>query len=142
MKTIQTKVAIISYNSFERIVYMKILDRAEIELENAIQNQEAVKQLTNNEKHLLVVDARGIDVYVSKEARTFSADRKAADPCIAKAFIVNSTANRLIGNFYINFNKPNIPTKLFSTVEKATEWLNSYLYLTELENIPKKREDK
>lgn len=139
MKTIQTKVAIISYNSIERIVYMKILDGAEIELENAIQNQDAVKQLTNNEKHLLVVDARGIDVYVSKDARTFSANRKAGDPCIAKAFIVNSTANRLIGNFYINFNKPNIPTKIFSSEEKAIEWLKSFLYLTELEDIRDKR---
>lgn len=137
MKTIQTKVAIISYNSIERIVYMKILDGAEIELENAIQNQEAVKLLTNNEKHLLVVDARGIDVYVSKEARAFSADRIPSAPCIAKAFIVNSTANRLIGNFYINFNKPKVPTKIFSTIEKATEWLNSFLYLTELDNTPK-----
>ena len=139
MKTIQTKVAIISYNSIERIVYMKILDGAEIELENAIQNQEAVKQLTNDEKHLLVVDARSIDVYVSKEARAFSAERKASDPCIAKAFIVNSTANRLIGNFYINFNKPNVPTKLFSTVEKAVEWLNTFFFFFELQNIPKKR---
>lgn len=138
MKTIQTKVAIISYNSIERIVYMKIMDGAEIELENAIQNQEAVKLLTNNEKHLLVVDARGVDVYVSKEARAFSAARDASAPCIAKAFIVNSTANRLIGNFYINFNKPKIPTRIFSTTEKAIEWLNSFLYLTELQNIPKK----
>jgi|SRR3954463_3256459 len=138
MKTIQTKVAIISYNTIERIVNMKILDGAEIELENAIQNEEAVKQLTNGEKHLLVVDARSIDVYVSKEARAYSAN-KPSDLCIAKAFIINSTANRLIGNFYINFNKPKAPTKLFSNEEKAVEWLKSFLYLTELENIPSKK---
>lgn len=139
MKTIQTKTAIISFNSIERLVYMRILDGAEIELECALENQEAVKQLTNGDKHLLIVDARSINVYVSKEARAFSAEFKKGDPCIAKAFIVNSTANRLIGNFYINFNKPAVPTKLFSNEEKATEWLKSFLYLTELENIPTKR---
>lgn len=142
MKTIQTKVAIIGYNTIERIVFMRILDGAEIELENAFQNQEAVRQLTNGEKHLLVVDARSVDVYVSKEARAFSAAFKENDPCIAKAFVINSTANRLIGNFYINFNKPKVPTKLFSTEEKAVEWLKSFLYLTELENLPTKKRAK
>ncbi|HET6226346.1 MAG TPA: hypothetical protein VFF27_08710 [Bacteroidia bacterium] len=142
MKTIQTKVAVISYNAIERIVIMRILDGAEIELENAHQNQEAVKQLTNNEKHLLIVDARSVDVYVSKEARAYSAEFKQNDPCIAKAFIINSTANRLIGNFYINFNKPKVPTKLFSNEEKAVEWLKSFLYLTELEDIPTKKRAK
>ncbi|HSH67580.1 MAG TPA: hypothetical protein VLB84_17700 [Bacteroidia bacterium] len=137
MKSIQTKVAVISYDSNERLLRMTILEGAEIELENAIENYEAAQSLTNNTKHLLLVDAHA-NVYISKEARAYSAELKPNAP-IAMAIVVTSTANRLIGNFYINFNKPKVPTKLFSTEEKAIEWLKDYLYLTELEHIPSKK---
>ena len=108
---------------------MTILEGAEIELENAIENYEAAQSLTGPTKHLLLVDANS-NVYISKEARAYSAELKANSP-IAMAVVVSSTANRLIGNFYINFNKPKVPTKLFSSDEKAIEWLKGFLYLTE-----------
>ena len=137
MKTIQTKVATFSYNSNERLLRMTILEGAEIELENAIQNYETAQSLTGDTKHLLLVDAHA-NVYISKEARSYSAELKPNSP-IAMAVVVTSTANRLIGNFYINFNKPKVPTKIFSTEEKAIEWLKGYLYLTELEPVPNKK---
>jgi hypothetical protein len=132
MKTIHTKVATFSYNPNERLLHMKILDGAEIEVENTIENYEAAQLLVGGHKHLLLVDGTA-NVYISKEAKIYSAKQKPNSP-IAMALIVTSTANRLVGNFYINFNKPAVPTKLFSTEEKAIEWLKSFLYLTELEN--------
>jgi hypothetical protein len=137
MKTIQTKVAHFSYDSRSRILRMKILDDASIEVEDAIQNYEAALSLTNGEKHLLLVDAQA-SVYVSKETRIYSAQPKPNSP-LAMALIVNSTANRLIGNFYINFNKPKVPTRLFPTEEKALRWLEEFLYLTEIDPIATKK---
>jgi hypothetical protein len=139
MKTIQTKVAYFSYDSRSRILRMKILEDASIEVENAIQNYEAASSLTNGEKHLLLVDAQA-NVYISKETRIYSAQTKPNSP-LAMALIVNSTANRLIGNFYFNFNKPKVPTKLFPNEEKALRWLEEFLYLTELDPIPSKKSD-
>jgi hypothetical protein len=139
MKTIQTKVAYFSYDSRSRILRMKIMEDASIEVEDAIQNYEAATALTNGEKHLLLVDAQA-NVYISKETRIYSAQTKPNSP-LAMALIVNSTANRLIGNFYINFNKPKVPTKLFPTEEKALKWLEEFLYLTELDPVPTKRSD-
>jgi hypothetical protein len=140
MKTIQTKVAYFSYDSRSRILRMKIMEDASIEVEDAIQNYEAASSLTNGEKHLLLVDAQA-NVYISKETRIYSAQTKPNSP-LAMALVVNSTANRLIGNFYINFNKPKVPTKLFPTEEKALKWLEEFLYLTELEPVPTKNSDK
>jgi len=134
MKTIQTKAATLSYDPNERLLHMTILEGAEIELENAIENYEAAVVLTGDTKHLLLVDAHAT-VYVSKEARAYSAELKPNSP-IAMAVIVSSTANRLIGNFYINFNKPKVPSRIFSSEEKAIEWLKGFLYLTELDPVP------
>lgn len=139
MKTIQTKVAYFSYDSRSRILRMKIVEDASIEVEDAVQNYEAAQSLTGGEKHLLLVDAQA-NVYISKETRIYSAQTKPNSP-LAMALIVNSTANRLIGNFYINFNKPKVPTKLFPNEEKALKWLEEFLYLTVMDPIPSKTPD-
>jgi len=130
MKKIVTRTAVISYNNMTRILRIEILEGAEIELADAIQNQEARKLLTKNDKYLILVDGR-VNLSISKEARAFAAQHK-NDGSTASAFIITSTANKLIGNFYINVNKPNIPTKIFSSEEKAIEWLESFLYKTEM----------
>ena len=42
---------------------------------------------------------------------------------IAQAVLVNSLATRIAGNFYIRFNKPTKPTKIFTNAEDAKSWL-------------------
>jgi hypothetical protein len=130
MNKIITRTAEITYEANTRILKLKILEGAEIELEDALQNHEASKILTKGDKFLVLVDAR-VSVSVSREARAYAAAPKEDDGSIASAFIITSTANKLIGNFYINVNKPEVPTKIFSTEEKAIEWLDSFLYQTE-----------
>lgn len=136
MKTIQTSSASFTYFPLERILRMTIQEGVEIELEDAIQNYETALTLTKGEKHLLLVDATAT-FYLSKEARAYSAELKPHAP-IAMGVIVSSTANRLIGNFYINFNKPKVHTRLFSNEEEALSWLQEFLYLTE-ESVPIKK---
>jgi hypothetical protein len=130
MKKITTKTAEISYDSLSRLLRVKILPGAEIELDDAIQNFTATKMLTNNDNYLVLVDGR-VSLSVSREARNFASQVKTDEGRIAEAFIITSTANKLLGNFYINVNKPTVPTKIFSSEEKALEWLESFLYKTE-----------
>jgi tyrosine-protein phosphatase YwqE len=130
MKKITTKTAEISYDSLSRLLRVKILPGAEIELDDAIQNFKATKMLTNNDNYLVLVDGR-VSLSVSREARNFASQIKADEGRIAEAFLITSTANKLLGNFYINVNKPVVPTKIFSSDEKALEWLESFLYKTE-----------
>lgn len=132
MKKIVTRTAVISYNSISRILRIEIIKGSDIELSDALQNYEAAKILTKQDKYLILVDGR-VDLSVSKEARAFAAQTK-NDGSTASAFIITSTANKLIGNFYININKPDKPTKIFSSEEKAIEWLSSFLYRTETNN--------
>jgi hypothetical protein len=131
MKKITTQVAEISYD-IDRILRITLFKDAQIGLAEAIINHEATVALTKREKFLMIVDA-GENVTLSKEARAYAAKLKENDGRIACAFVVTSTANKLIGNFYINFNKPEVTTKLFSSKKKAVEWLEGFLYLTEME---------
>ncbi|MCE3279802.1 MAG: hypothetical protein K0S44_1993 [Bacteroidetes bacterium] len=129
MNKIITRTAEISYTPENRILRIKIIEGAEIELSDALQNFEATKLLTKNDRYLILVDGR-VSLSISREARAFAAESK-NDDSIASAMIITSTANKLIGNFYININKPSIPTRIFSSEEKAIEWLSGFLYQTE-----------
>ncbi len=41
------------------------------------------------------------------------------------ALIVDSALSRALASFFKGFSKPSIPTQLFDTVEKGTEWLRT-----------------
>jgi len=45
---------------------------------------------------------------------------------IADAFVVKNTSDRMIGDFYMQFNKPCKPTKIFDDREEAIKWLLSH----------------
>jgi hypothetical protein len=131
MNKIITRTAEITYDSNSRILRIKILEGSEIEIGDALQNREATKILTKGDRYLILVDGR-VNLSVSREARAFAAQTQDDDGAIASAFVITSTANKLVGNFYINVNKPVVPTKIFSTEEKAIEWLQGFLYRTEV----------
>ena|ERR1019366_6315611 len=65
-------------------------------------------------------------VIVNQEARKLAARAVASKFTIADAFVVDSIALKLVINFYIAFNKPSRPTRIFDTEEKAIEWLKTF----------------
>ena len=132
MKKIITRTAEISYDELTRILKVKIIGNSEIGLADALQNYEATKKLTKEDRFLVLVDGR-VPLSVSREARAYSAQARNNEGRIAEAFIVTSTANKLLANFYINVNKPKIPTRCFSNEEDAVQWLEGFLYRTQTE---------
>ena len=45
----------------------------------------------------------------------------------ADAFVISALPQKIMGNFYLKFVKPNVPTKLFQSEEKAIKWLKQYI---------------
>lgn len=130
MKKITTRTAEIAYDELTRIVKVKIINGSEIGLADALQNYQATKKLTKEQRFLVMVDGR-VPLSVTREARAFSAQAKQNEGRIAEAYIVTSIANKLLANFYIRVNKPKIPTRTFSDEASAIEWLEGFLYRTE-----------
>lgn len=60
---------------------------------------------------------------LAPEVREFSASDKNNNFTIADALVISSQAHKLVTNFYIKFNKPAKPTKVFTDRMKAIEWL-------------------
>ena len=60
---------------------------------------------------------------VTKEARDFLAEGKAVEHLSATALYTNSAVSRLAANFFLSFNKPNVPSKVFTNEALALSWL-------------------
>ncbi len=68
----------------------------------------------------------GKETTVSTDAMEFLS-KPASDPYAkASAYLIFSISQKLLGNFYLNFNKPVKPTRMFTSEELAVEWLYSF----------------
>ncbi len=41
--------------------------------------------------------------------------------------LIKSPVSKIVGNFYIQFSKPTIPTRLFTEEKKAIAWLTQFI---------------
>lgn len=85
----------------------------------AMQHLQSAKKLPT----IIMVDNFSLP---SKETREFLAPKEASPFASAEAYVIKSTAQKLVGNFYLNVNKPERPTKMFTDLFKAIDWLEDF----------------
>ncbi len=78
-------------------------------------------------KKLPILHVIGKYMNVTKEAREYSASEEGLEFSLAEAFVFNSLPHRIIANFYLNINKPSVPTRFFKTKAEAEIWLKTFL---------------
>jgi hypothetical protein len=61
------------------------------------------------------------------ETRVFWAKKESCPYASADAYVATNFGHKFIGNFYLKFNKPDRPTKIFSNEKDAIEWLKTFL---------------
>lgn len=106
----------------DNIVFINILPKAEIFLEDANKLYDAVMKLAEGNLYPLLIDAKSI-VSMDRDARKrFSHEETVS----AVALIVGTPLSKIIGNFFIGLNKTAIPFKLFSSKSDALEWLKEF----------------
>ena len=62
---------------------------------------------------------------ITPEGRKEASSPLQNENAIAKAIIVKNIATRLVSNFFIRFNKPQIPVKVFENEKEALIWLSA-----------------
>ena len=111
------------------IVKTRVKPSCDIHLEDAIENSKLVNsfELKQNQKgYPLIVDLRELKS-ITKEARKYFAMKNRETKVIAIAMVVESSFSRMVANFYLGINKPNVPVKLFNEDWKAEEWCFKFL---------------
>ena len=65
----------------------------------------------------------GYNASIDTDVREWASSDSQNKHTVADAIIVKNMAQRIVGNFYIQFNRPIKPTKLFTSREDAFKWL-------------------
>lgn len=121
-KTLETPVAHLSFEDEILFVRMKEgVSLGQTEMEQLLNN---AVELTAPNKYFAIIDTTA-PYDSTPEARNFYAESDFSKYRYADAFIVNSLPMRLLVNFFITFNKPKIPSKMFNSEESALAWINS-----------------
>ncbi len=110
----------------DTLVRGRFLDGAEVTGEDAAENIAVTTRLTGGRRFPVLVDLRSVRSQ-SAEARAYQAGPEALRVTLAVALIIGSPLSRMIGNFYLGFNKPPVPTRLFTSVSEAEDWLSTFL---------------
>src|ERR1051325_713155 len=82
------------------IVVVKYKRDAQVGLKDMIAIHEAERKITQEKKHLALLDARGF-ITVSHEARKFGASDAPLKYRRAAALLVDKVSVRILGNFYL-----------------------------------------
>ncbi len=105
-----------------RIIRLVFKDGVEIDKDDIEQIKKYNRSLIPEGKYGVLTIALS-PFEVTAEARTLASSKEYTNDRVATAFVTTSIANRLVGNFFINFNKPATPTKMFSKEEDALKWM-------------------
>lgn len=106
----------------DRVFRGEFLAGSEVTLEDAKANIAATARLTGGRRTLILVDLRGVRSQ-SPEARAYFTGAEASAVTAAVALVVGSPLSRAIGNFFLGFNRPPMPARLFTDESAAEAWL-------------------
>lgn len=125
MKTInleKTRVTLLD----EGIIHIHIKEDADIELADAVLIVEAMGKLGGGKKYPVLIDA-GEFSSIDREVQVYSATAESNLYTLADAIAYCNLAQKLLSDFYVKYNKPVVPTKVFAKKDEAIEWLKGFV---------------
>ena len=117
--------ALISYKITDKILTIKFKKGKAIDIKQAEEIEKVSSELTNNEVHVNFVDSSEL-LFISNSAKNFLS-QKEKNTVKAIGILVHSRIQESMGNMYMRFSNPKLPTKLFTNKLDALIWLRTKL---------------
>ena len=107
------------------ILYVRHNQNVVITKEVAIDMVKERLLICENTTYPMFFDTRGIK-YATKEAREYTKGGEGMRCINAGGFLVNNAVLEILVNYYLKFNRPKVPVKLFTDETKALKWLRQF----------------
>ncbi len=106
------------------IVYVTFKDDCNLDIPLQMRLLDYYREITDGKlMHFMFFAAENVSL--SKEARDNAVKIEDQSMLGATAVVVDTLAYKLIANFYLKFNKPKRPYRVFSKEEDAIKWLKT-----------------
>ena len=80
------------------------------------------KELVEDVAYAYIYYAEDSSVVMTEDGRKFAKAKEHSYPKICNAVVVTNLGHKLLANFYLKFNKPFYPFKVFNKMEDAELW--------------------
>jgi hypothetical protein len=107
------------------IIYGEYAYNLEMTLTIAMETVKIRRNLAGEKPYPIIIDLHNLRS-ITKEARDFLAKGKAVESVIAIALISRTNLHKMIGNLYLTFSKPPVPTRLFNDKTEARVWIKQF----------------
>lgn len=107
------------------ILNIRLDDDGVVEVEDMQAYLEIMKTKFEGRRYANLVEF-GSYSNITAAVREFASTDESNIYTIADAFVLKSISQRIIGNFYLKFDSPSRPTRLFKSREEALEWLKQF----------------
>ncbi len=120
----QTRTADIDLDD-NNILHIVLLPNVKMDIEDAVDNLLVVRHLTKNKPCVKLIDIRS-GFMIERKAKILIDKSATQKKTIARAILTGSSIKKVAFNFFLKYNSHSIPTKFFTEVNEAIEWLKSY----------------
>lgn len=125
METVTTT-SRLRFDAEKRIMYVTANAGAMFDVEQVRENKFAALSIADGEVFSLLFMTDG-DITVTPQARQLQASAEFCEGLYAVGLMSASQTMKILANFYLRINRPEIPTRFFVRLESAEEWLASFV---------------
>lgn len=93
-----------------------------VDYEDVLDNLLVIRNLSGNKRVLKLIDSR-LNWTIDKKAKKYIETSDVKNKTLARAVLKGSVLNKLVSNLFMNLNEPQIPTKVFTNLDEAYNWL-------------------
>lgn len=108
------------------IIVVDIKEDYFVELKDLKEINLAIEDIARGRKHAIIIIV-GVFTNISQEAIKDAANPENFKYTLVDAYIIKSTHQRLLANFYVKIMKPPVPTQYFEKMEDAEAWIHLQL---------------
>ncbi len=108
------------------IIRQNVVPGTDFTLQDAQETITVMSKLSEGKAYPILVDLTGLKS-ITREARHYFGEEITRHEARAVALLFGSAVTQVIGNFFLRFNNPKIPIKLFSSETQALTWLREFL---------------
>jgi len=125
MSTIELKLTLVNLRD-DGIMHVHIKEHAHITMAEAMETLKAMRVIGSGHKYPVLIDS-GEFAIIDPDVRVFSASEEGNLYTVADAIAYHTLPQKLTANFYVSYNKPVVPTRTFSEMREAIDWLKTFV---------------
>lgn len=111
-----------------RIFFVRVNEQARVTMDLVNEGIKFILQHGDGGKYYTIFDFKSFSD-ADPEVRDWAAGHNSTRISKMDALVISSLSHKIVADFYLKFSKPKLPTKVFTDLQKAFDWMHKAIEL-------------